>query len=144
MSVFLLLKSFSFLSSKKEKGDVNVTHLLFQEPIYTTRDQVFYPPADTLYDIAPVTSSHPQSSSLGSSKASFYPPADTLYDITPVTSSHPQSSSLGRYGDMSMYDMDGGDRSYYNPLLGPAVPPPSSGLRQTYSAMSELDYSSDD
>ena len=42
-----------------------------------------------------------------------------------------------------MYDMEGGGMSTYDPLMGPPVPPPSSGLRQTYSAMSELDFSDD-
>ncbi|KAL9984235.1 hypothetical protein ACROYT_G006508 [Oculina patagonica] len=101
--------------SKKDKGEVEaVHHVLFQEPIFTVPDQVFYPPADTSYDIAP------------------------------VTSSHPQSSSLGTYGDMPMYDMDSISMSDYDPLLGPPVPPPTSGLRQTYSAVSELEDFSDD
>ena len=79
---------------------MEVSQVLLEEPIYTVREQVFYPPAD----------------------------------IAPVTSSHPQSTSLRMYGGMSTYDS----------LLGPPVPPPSSGLRQTYSAMSELEDSSDD
>ncbi len=89
-------------------------HVLFEEPIFNVPDQVFYPPADISYDIAP------------------------------VTSSHPQSSSLGTYGDMPMYDMDSISMSDYDPLLGPPVPPPTSGLRQTYSAMSDLEDFSDD
>ncbi|KAL9984247.1 hypothetical protein ACROYT_G006520 [Oculina patagonica] len=101
--------------SKKDRGEVEaVHHVLFEEPIFNVPDQVFYPPADISYDIAP------------------------------VTSSHPQSSSLGTYGDMPMYDMDSISMSDYDPLLGPPVPPPTSGLRQTYSAMSDLEDFSDD
>ena len=91
-----------------------MTHVLFEEPIYTVQDQVFYPPADTSYDIAP------------------------------VTSSHPQSSSLGTYGDMTMYDVDGSGISTFDTLLGPPVPPPTSALGPTYSAMSDLEDFSDD
>lgn len=103
-----------FVSSKKDKGEVEVTHVVFEEPIYTVQDQVFYPPADSTYDIAP------------------------------VTSSHPQSSSLGTYGDMSMYGLDDSGMSTYDALLGPPVPPPTSGLGQTYSTLSDLEDFSDD
>ena len=88
---------------------------MFEDPIYTVRDQV------------------------------FYPSADPTYDITPVTSSHPQSSSLATYGDLSIYGMDNDAMSTYERFLGPTVPPPASGLERTYSEISDdLDYFSDD
>ena len=68
--------------------------MVFKEPIYTVQDQV------------------------------IYPPGDPTYGIVPVTSSHPQSSSLGAYGDMSMYGVNDGNMSSYDSLLGQAVPPP--------------------
>ena len=92
-----------------------MTHVVFEEPIYTMQDQVYFPAADM---------------------------SEPTYDaIAPVTSSHPQSSSLGAYGDMSMYGDSG--MSAYDSLLGPSVPPPASELTQTYSAMSDLDFSDD-
>jgi len=86
-----------------------MTRVVFEEPIYTVQDQVFYPPADLSYDIAP------------------------------VTGSHPQPSSLGAYGDMSMYGVDDNDMSSYDSLLGQPVPPPEGtysdmdGLEEFYS-----------
>ena len=93
---------------------MEVTHVVFEEPIYSVQDQVFYPPADPTYDIASVTSSHPQSSSL----------------------------HLDTYGDVSIYGMDNGAMSTYDTLLGPSVPPPTS--EQTSSGMSDLEDFSDD
>ena len=51
--------------------------MVIEEPLYTIQKQV----------LAPV----------------YYRTTDPVYDIVPVTSSHPQSSSLGAYGDMSIY-----------------------------------------
>ena len=69
-------------SPKKEKSEVKkepkvTTHVVIEKPVYTVQKQV----------IEPV----------------YYPTTDPVFDIAPVTSSHPQSSSLGAYGDMSMY-----------------------------------------
>ena len=88
--------------------------MVFEDPLYTVRDQVFYPPADPTYDIAP------------------------------VTSSHPQSSTLATYADLSIYGIDDDAMSTYERFLGPAVPPPASGLERTSSSTSDLDYFSDD
>lgn len=83
-----------------------------EEPIYTMQDQVYHPTADPTYDIAP------------------------------VASSHPHSSSLGGYGNMSMY---GTGMSNYESLIGPPVPPPTPGLKETYGAISDDDeFFSDD
>ena len=51
--------------------------MVIEEPLYTIQKQVLDPV--------------------------YYPTTDPVYDIAPVTSSHPQSSSLGAYGDMSMF-----------------------------------------
>ena len=77
----LTLLYFSY-SPKKEKSEVKkkpkvTTHVVIEEPLYTIQKQVLDPV--------------------------YYPTTDPVYDIAPVTSSHPQSSSLGEYGDMSMY-----------------------------------------
>ena len=113
--ICLWLASFSFfVSSKKDKSDVGIPHVLLEEPVYSVKEQVFYPPTKTSYGIAP------------------------------VTSSYPQPTSLDAYRDVSMHDVDGGGMSAYDSLLGQPVPPPSSGLRQTNSAISELEDSSDD
>lgn len=71
-----------------------MTRVVFKEPIYTVQDQV------------------------------IYSPADPTYGMVPVTSSHPQSSSLGAYGNMSMYGVNDGNMSSYDSLLGQPVPPP--------------------
>ena len=90
--------------------------MVFKEPIYTVQDQVFYPAPDP-----------------------------SNYGISPVTSSHPQSSSIGTYGDMSIYGMRGGGMSTFDALLGPSVPPPTSGLEEPSSSTSDLeDFYSDD
>ena len=77
-----------------DKSKIGATHLMFKEPLYTVQDQV------------------------------FYPSSDRTYGIVPVTSSHPQSSSLGTYGDMSMYGGITGGMSRYDALHGPSVSPP--------------------
>lgn len=82
---------------------MGVTHVVFEDPIYTVQDQV------------------------------FYPSADPIYDIEPLTSSHPRSSSLGTYEDFSMYDTDDDEMSPCESFLGPTVPPPAPGLEQTSS-----------
>jgi len=110
-----------FLSYKKEKGKAAVTRVVFEEPIYTVQDQVFYPPAGPSYNIAPVTSSNPQSSGLNAyGDMSMYGLNDT-------------------YGDMPMYGVNDGDTSSYESLLDQPVPPPEpaynemSGLEEFYS-----------
>ena len=94
---------------KKEKTtaemESGVPHVLFQEPLYPMQDQV------------------------------FYPAATPGYDITAVTSSHPQSSTLGAYDNMSMYSVGMPTVMSNYDLLGPSVPPPTSELKETHSAM---------
>ena len=80
-------------SLKKEKTtaemESGVPHVLFQEPLYSMQDQV------------------------------FYPAATPGYDITAVTSSHPQSSTLGAYDNMSMYSVGMPTVMSNYDLLGP-------------------------
>jgi len=92
-----------------DKGKIGATHLMYKEPVYTVQDHV------------------------------FYPSADRTYGIVPVTSSHPQSSSLGAYGDMSMYDGNNRGMSRYDALHCSSVSPPEqtynemSDLEEFYS-----------
>lgn len=112
---FKILFLFAVFSSKKDKseGQVEVTHVLFEEPIYAIQEPVFYPAPDPTYDIAPVTSSHPQSSSLGTyGDMSIYGSGISTYDSIIGPPVPPPTSTLkGTYSEISeeFYSDDGDD-----------------------------------